>query len=104
MARDSDLDIGATVVVALVGALLTIALVIAVQAFYYRTEDREFQEAYAQPDLQVVQVKTDQLQLLTRYSLPEGGKGTIRIPIDRAMELIAQRGLPAPKPERGQSK
>ncbi len=32
--------------------------------------------------------------LLNNYSLVDGESGTIRIPIDRAMELIAQRGLP----------
>jgi len=32
--------------------------------------------------------------LLDHYSLVDGVPGTIRIPIDRAMELIAQRGLP----------
>jgi len=32
--------------------------------------------------------------LLENYSWIDRSKGTIRIPIDRAMELIAQRGLP----------
>jgi hypothetical protein len=32
--------------------------------------------------------------LLENYSLVDGQPGTIRIPIERAMELIAQRGLP----------
>ncbi len=32
--------------------------------------------------------------LLNHYSTIEGGGGAIRIPISRAMELIAQRGLP----------
>ena len=32
--------------------------------------------------------------LLEHYSVVDGQPGTIRIPIERAMELIAQRGLP----------
>ena len=32
--------------------------------------------------------------LLEHYSLVDGEPGTVRIPIERAMELIAQRGLP----------
>jgi hypothetical protein len=32
--------------------------------------------------------------LLDNYSWVDHGKGTVRIPIDRAMELIAERGLP----------
>jgi hypothetical protein len=36
--------------------------------------------------------------LLEHYSTVDGQPGTIRIPIDRAMELIAQRGLPVATP------
>ena len=32
--------------------------------------------------------------LLDNYSWVDQGKGTVRIPIDRAMDLIAERGLP----------
>ncbi|WP_263355772.1 hypothetical protein [Acidicapsa ligni] len=38
--------------------------------------------------------------LLNNYSYVDQSKGTVRIPIDRAMELIAERGLPqAPENE-----
>ena len=36
--------------------------------------------------------------LLDHYSTVDGQPGTIRIPIERAMELIAQRGLPVAAP------
>jgi hypothetical protein len=36
--------------------------------------------------------------LLEHYSSVDGQPGTIRIPIERAMELIAQRGLPVANP------
>jgi hypothetical protein len=36
--------------------------------------------------------------LLEHYSTVDGQPGTIRIPIERAMELIAQRGLPVQAP------
>jgi hypothetical protein len=36
--------------------------------------------------------------LLDNYTWIDQSKGTVRIPIDRAMELIAQRGLPAAPP------
>jgi hypothetical protein len=37
--------------------------------------------------------------LLENYSRVDGSQGKVRIPIERAMELIAQRGLPvAPSP------
>ena len=36
--------------------------------------------------------------LLSNYTWVDESKGTVRIPIERAMELIAQRGLPVAKP------
>jgi hypothetical protein len=36
----------------------------------------------------------DQDRTLATYDWVDKSKGTVRIPIDRAMELIAQRGLP----------
>jgi hypothetical protein len=36
--------------------------------------------------------------LLSNYSWIDPSKGTVRIPIERAMELIAQRGLPVAAP------
>lgn len=36
--------------------------------------------------------------LLNNYSWVDESKGTVRIPIERAMELIAQRGLPVAQP------
>ncbi len=96
MASESDLDVTATVAIALIGALVLILTVIAVQAFYYRTEDRLYQEAYAQPNLDVAKVKAEQQALLVGYSLPEPGKGTIHIPIQRAMELVAREATAPP--------
>jgi hypothetical protein len=41
--------------------------------------------------------------LLENYSWVDRSKGTVRIPIERAMELIAQRGLPVePKPQQAE--
>lgn len=41
--------------------------------------------------------------LLNYYSWIDRSKGTVRIPIDRAMELIAQRGLPVAPAEQQQA-
>src|SRR5208282_3223891 len=41
--------------------------------------------------------------LLSNYSWVDQSKGTVRIPIERAMELIAQRGLTAAKPVQTQA-
>jgi hypothetical protein len=41
--------------------------------------------------------------LLSNYTWVDESKGTVRIPIERAMELIAQRGLPVAQPVQGQA-
>jgi hypothetical protein len=96
-----DLDIGALAAVAAVGVLVVVLSVVLLQAFYYKTEDRAFAEAYAEPLLDVKKVTSEQLQLLSGAGqvAPEPGKGTMRIPIDRAIELVARDGArawPAP--------
>ena len=40
--------------------------------------------------------------LLSNYTWIDESKGTVRIPIERAMELIAQRGLPVAQPAQTQ--
>jgi hypothetical protein len=48
---------------------------------------------------EIVDMHAKEDLLLDNYSYVDQSKGTVRIPIDRAMELIAERGLPvAPAP------
>jgi hypothetical protein len=93
-----DLDVAAVAVVALVGVLVVVALVIALEALFYRSQDVAFQAAAAQPVLEVKKAKTEQIGLLENYLVPESGKGTLHIPIDRAITLVAQDGAAGPGP------
>jgi hypothetical protein len=43
---------------------------------------------------QLNDIRLDEDQILGSYGYVDKNAGTVRIPIDRAMELIAQRGLP----------
>src|SRR5579872_1131753 len=43
---------------------------------------------------QLDQIRIDEAQTLSTYDWVDQKAGTVRIPIDRAMDLIAQRGLP----------
>lgn len=57
-------------------------------------------EAFPAPQLetdertQLNDVRLREEDILTTYDYVDKGAGTIRIPIDRAMDLLAQRGLP----------
>src|SRR5580658_3553507 len=54
--------------------------------------DQDIADLHAREDL-----------LLSNYTWVDESKGTVRIPIERAMELIAQRGLPAVQPAQTQT-
>lgn len=95
--RDKELDFGATFFAGIAGTVLIIVVILLVQAFYHRTEDQLFEEAYAQPVLEVKKVQADQLGLIGGYLVQgTGAKSTIRIPIDRAIELVAREGAAPP--------
>ena len=47
------------------------------------------------------QLHAQEDKLLNNYTWIDQGAGTVRIPIDRAIELIAQRGLPVQAPPAG---
>jgi hypothetical protein len=51
----------------------------------------------------VADLHTREDLLLSNYTWVDESKGTIRIPIERAMELIAQRGLPVAQPVQAQA-
>lgn len=58
------------------------------------------QESFPYPRLQVNEYaeydnyKKDQMEVLNSYSWINKDAGTVRIPIERAMEIIAERGMP----------
>lgn len=45
--------------------------------------------------LDMEQMRAAENQILNSYGWVDQGSGTVRIPIDRAMDILAQRGLPA---------
>jgi hypothetical protein len=49
-------------------------------------------QAHAARDMR--QMRADEDKLLHQYAWLDPDKGIVRIPVDRAMDLVAQRGLP----------
>lgn len=52
-------------------------------------------QANPQADMRTMREKED--AVLNHYGWMDPNRGVVRIPIDRAMELVAERGLPQPK-------
>ena len=56
------------------------------------------------PASDLKEVREAEAELLGNYAWIDKSKGVVRIPIDRAMDLLAERGLPAGKPEKPEAK
>ena len=53
------------------------------------------------PAAELQDVRSAEEQILNGYGWIDRDKGVVRIPIDRAMDILAQRGLPARPPAQG---
>ena len=51
----------------------------------------------AQPSVELARFRRDEQQRLSSYGWVDRRQGAIRIPVKRAIELLAKRGLPEPK-------
>jgi hypothetical protein len=48
----------------------------------------------AHPARDMRELRADQEKIMHQYALIDPDKGIVRIPVDRAMDLVTQRGLP----------
>jgi hypothetical protein len=87
----SDPDTSATIVVGVVGAIVVFAIIVALQALFYRTETREtVSKVYSVVPEQYSRLRAEQLETLNSYRWIDKKNGVVGIPIDRAMELVVQ--------------
>lgn len=99
--KGGDPDTTMTVVVGIAGVIVVLLTIILLQALYLQTESDLYAEVYREPLLDVVQVRAQQQELINGYLWVDRGLGIVRIPIDRAMELLAREagaGPPAAAP------
>lgn len=89
MSNQSDPDALRTVYVGAISVILTLVAVIALQAWYYQAQESEVaRKAVASEELSAL--RADQFELLQSYRWVDQTKGTVSIPIDRAMELVVR--------------
>jgi len=79
---------GLVAVVGVVSAVVLVAVILLLQAVYYRAEQREnlTKAVMVPPEAQAV--RAEQLGQLQGYRVVDPQQGIVAIPIDRAMELI----------------
>jgi len=91
-----------TVVIGAVFALLLVAGVVALEAYYYQAEDDEnARKVVAIGSDELAQARAQQLEQLHSYRWIDPKAGVASIPIDAAMELVVRDGVrsaPAPPP------
>lgn len=92
MAADyRDPDAWTVLTVAIVGAVLTVASVVALQALYYQVEESENRaKVVARPPRELTMLRENQTRKLEQYRFVSREAGLVEIPIERAMELTVR--------------
>ena len=88
--RYDDPNVAASAVVGIISAILLFVIIVVLQAFFYQAEQSELErKVYSQPYQALQQLDANQLELLNSYGWVSEAEGTVHVPIQRAMELIA---------------
>ncbi|MCE9619340.1 MAG: hypothetical protein K8R92_05485 [Planctomycetes bacterium] len=99
-----DPEPGSTWFVSLATIVIFVVIVVAASAFYFKIDEHEIDaKVVDQPTLDLEHLRAAQREELAVYSnynwiLPDGKSATrMRIPIERAMELVVQDAKSAPR-------
>lgn len=88
MSQTDDPSTPTIVVIGFIGAILTFAIIVALQALYYHANEREVAAKSAgYVPAQLTQQRSAQQADLATYGWVDQANGVARIPIDRAMDL-----------------
>lgn len=77
-----------TILIGIVGAILTFAIIVALQVLFHRVANDEMTRKKAAPNEDLVRIRTAQLEHLNSYRYLDQAAGRVAIPIDRAKELV----------------
>ncbi len=88
--RYDDPNVAASAVVGIISAILLFVIIVVLQAYFFNAEQAELEKkVWSQPNQALQQLDAGQLELLSSYSWVSETDGVVRIPIERAMELVA---------------
>jgi len=88
--RYDDPNVPLSAVVGVVGAILLFVVIVALQAVFNSMEQAEVErKVVAPPSAELQQLKAQQLEQLESYGWVDQSAGKVRIPIERAMVLVA---------------
>lgn len=88
--RYDDPNVAASAVVGIIAAILLFVIIVVLQAYFYSAEQGELErKVWSQPYETLQQLDANQLEQLNSYGWISEAEGTVHIPIDRAMDLVA---------------
>ena len=91
MERHHDLNTLKIAVIGFLAALVTFAVILALQVLYYSAANEQMERKVIQaPTTQSDTLLAEQAVKLTRYDWIDREKRKVMIPIDRAMELVVK--------------
>jgi hypothetical protein len=90
---DTDTRAGSIVAVGLIGSILLVVVVVALEALFGHVAQAEAQRKVVEVQNEELRNDTaEQLQKLNGYRVVDPAQGVVSIPIERAMELTVRDG------------
>jgi len=88
--RYDDPNVSASAVVGIVGAILLFVVIVALQAVFNSMQRAELErKVVTRPSEDLQRLRARQLEQLGSYGWVDQNAGTVRIPVERAIELVA---------------
>jgi len=88
--RYDDPNVAASAIVGIISAILLFVIIVVLQAYFYGAEQSELErKIWSQPYQALQQLDANQLELLNSYGWVSEAEGTVHVPIERAIDLIA---------------
>jgi hypothetical protein len=86
-----DASVRGIVLGMIVGVIVVIIAIVAVREFYIQTREEIVQQNVRERvDPRIRELNSEETRILTSYGKVEGQPGVVRIPIERAMELMVE--------------
>ena len=88
--RYDDPNVAASAVVGVISAIALFVIIVLLQTWFYNAEeDERYRKVYSQPYEELQKIDNEQLERLGSYGWISEPDGIAHIPIDRAMQLVA---------------
>ena len=88
--RYDDPNVAASAVVGIISAIGLFVIIVLLQTWFYNAEeDERFRKVYSQPYQELQKVDDEQLERLGSYGWVSEPEGVAYIPIEQAMQLVA---------------